>query len=78
MVSAEGNPVAGQTSGIISLGFNAGGTAEEGNPYRTGCVGTAGFNAGGTADHCKISVPEYSHVFRDFLRCPEMIKSYDY
>ncbi len=27
----------------------------------------AGFNAGGTADHCKISVPEYSHVFRDFL-----------
>ena len=56
MVSAEGNPVAGQTSGIISLGFNA----------------------GGTADSIRISVPEYSHVFRDFLRCPEMIKSYDY
>ena len=38
-----------------------------GESIKAGCIAPAGFNAGGTADHCKISVPEYSHVFRAFF-----------
>lgn len=32
-----------------------------------GTRNNSGFNAGGTAGKCKISVPEYRHVFRDFF-----------
>ncbi len=41
-----------------------------------GTRNNSGFNAGGTAGKCKISVPEYRHVFRDFFMRSLVQKKY--